>query len=399
MFSPQVPPHATAVLVLADGNVFWGKGIGAAGTTGGEVCFNTSMTGYQEIMTDPSYAGQIITFTFPHIGNVGTNDDDQESDAPFAKGVILRADITGPASYRAEKHFNDWLVENNLTGICGIDTRALTHHLREHGSQNGIIHFFGENKISIDDLKQQARGLPDMNGLDIAKTVSTKNIYAWTEGGWDAKAAKFQTPADVYYHVVVVDYGVKRNILRRLCERGMRLTVVPCDTSAEDILALRPDGVFLSNGPGDPAATGVYAVPVIEKILQAEKPIFGICLGHQMLAIALGGKTEKFAFGHRGANHPVKNLETGKVEITSQNHGFHVMPATLPSNVSVTHISLFDGSNEGLRVHDKPAFSVQYHPEASPGPQDSDYLFDNFVTLIKGQSQPIQDGKGIKKSA
>lgn len=399
MFSPQVPPHATAVLVLADGNVFWGKGIGAAGTTGGEVCFNTSMTGYQEIMTDPSYAGQIITFTFPHIGNVGTNDDDQEADAPFAKGVILRADITGPSSYRAETHFNEWLSENNLTGVCGVDTRALTHHLREHGSQNGIIHFFGEEKINLDDLKQQARALPDMNGLDIAKTVSTKNIYAWTEGGWDAKSAKFQTPAEVYYHVVVVDYGVKRNILRRLCERGMRLTVVPCDTSAEDILALRPDGVFLSNGPGDPAATGVYAVPVIEKILQAEKPIFGICLGHQMLAIALGGKTEKFAFGHRGANHPVKNLETGKVEITSQNHGFHVMPATLPENVSVTHISLFDGSNEGLRVHDKPAFSVQYHPEASPGPQDSDYLFDNFVTLIKGQSSPLQTGKGIKKSA
>ncbi len=399
MFSPQVPPHATAVLVLADGSVHWGKGIGAPGTTGGEVCFNTSMTGYQEIMTDPSYAGQIITFTFPHIGNVGTNADDQEATAPFAKGVILRADITGPSSYRSETHFNEWLIENNLTGICGIDTRALTHHLREHGSQNGIIHFFGEEKISIDDLKQQARALPDMNGLDIAKTVSTKNIYAWTEGGWDAKAAKFQTPADVYYHVVVVDYGVKRNILRRLCERGMRLTVVPCDTSAEDILALRPDGVFLSNGPGDPAATGVYAVPVIEKILQAEKPIFGICLGHQMLAIALGGKTEKFAFGHRGANHPVKNLETGKVEITSQNHGFHVMPATLPANVSVTHISLFDGSNEGLRVHDKPAFSVQYHPEASPGPQDSDYLFDNFVTLIKGQSQPLQADKGIKKSA
>lgn len=383
MFSPQIPPHATAVLALADGTVYWGKGIGKPGTTGGEVCFNTSMTGYQEIMTDPSYAGQIVTFTFPHIGNVGANAADHETETSFAKGLILRADITSPSNHRSDAHFNEWLVEQGLTGICGLDTRALTRHLRDKGSQNGIIHFFGAEKISLDDVKAQAKALPDMNGLDVAKTVSTKNIYAWTEGTWNAQTDKFVTPASVFAHVVVVDYGVKRNILRCLCAQGLRLTVVPCDTSAEDILALHPDGIFLSNGPGDPAATGVYAVPVIQKLLKSGLPLFGICLGHQMLAIALGGKTGKLPFGHRGANHPVKDLETGKVEITSQNHGFHVLPEALPDGAQVTHISLFDGTNEGLRVKGRPVFSVQYHPEASPGPQDSQYLFARFTALLR----------------
>ncbi len=394
MFSQSVPPHATAVLVLADGSVYWGKGIGIEGTTGGEVCFNTSMTGYQEIMTDPSYAGQIITFTFPHIGNTGANPNDHEAETPFAEGLILRTDITSPANYRSEMHFNEWLRDNNQTGICGIDTRALTRHLRDKGAQNGLIHFFGSAKCAIDDLKHKAKALPDMNGFDIAKTVSCKNIYAWTEGAWNQKTGKYNEVQNPFAHVVVVDYGVKRNILRCLGAEGLRLTVVPCDTSAEDILALKPDGIFLSNGPGDPAATGVYAVPVIQKLLKAGLPLFGICLGHQMLAIALGGKTAKLPFGHRGANHPVKDIETGKVEITSQNHGFHVLPESLPEGSTVTHVSLFDGTNEGLRVKGRPTFSVQYHPEASPGPQDSHYLFGRFTALIREQLDA-----GLKKTA
>ena len=387
MFSQTNPPHVTAVLVLADGSVFWGKGIGASGTTGGEVCFNTSMTGYQEIMTDPSYAGQIITFTFPHIGNVGTNSYDQEAEFPFARGIILRADITQPANYRSQAHFNEWLKNHRLTGICGIDTRALTQHLRDKGSQNGIIHFPAEAKFDAEDLKKQAKALPDMNGLDIAKTVSCKSIYAWTESGWNHKSGQYNTMTRPGAHIVVVDYGVKRNILRCLAAQGFRLTVVPCDTSAEAILELDPDGIFLSNGPGDPAATGAYAVPVIQKLLKTGLPIFGICLGHQMLAIALGATTAKLPFGHRGANHPVKNLVSGQVEITSQNHGFHVIPDTLPETAEVTHVSLFDGTNEGLSVKGRPVFSVQYHPEASPGPQDSHYLFEQFAALLRDKAR------------
>ena len=395
MFSQQVPPHATAALVLADGSVFWGKGIGIEGTTGGEVCFNTSLTGYQEIMTDPSYAGQIITFTFPHIGNVGANPDDHETDTPFAKGLILRADITSPANYRSEVHFNEWLIEHNITGICGVDTRALTRHLRDNGAQNGIIHFFGEEKCAPDALRKQAKDLPDMQGLDIARTVTCKNIYAWTESTWDDATGKYPEGADLSAHVVVVDYGVKYNILRCLVAKGMRLTVVPCDTSADEIMALKPDGIFLSNGPGDPAATGVYAVPIVQALLKTGLPLFGICLGHQILALALGGKTEKLPFGHRGANHPVKNLETGLVEITSQNHGFHVIPKTLPETVVPTHVSLFDGTNEGLSVTGRPVFSVQYHPEASPGPQDSHYLFERFAEFVRTR----QKNAGLKKTA
>ncbi len=387
MTDSAVPSNATAALILADGSVFWGKGVGVQGTAAGEVCFNTSMTGYQEIMTDPSYAGQLISFTFPHIGNVGVNVNDDEAAAPFAKGLILRTDITAPASHRSEGGFNDWLKKHNLTGVCGVDTRALTHHLRTVGAQNGVICHAAHGKIDINALKAQAKGLPDMTGLDMAKVVSTKKTYTWDKSTWDAVKNAYSTPPKTTAHVVVVDYGVKRNILRCLVAQGFNLTVFPCDMAAADILALKPDGIFLSNGPGDPAATAVYAAPIIDKLLHANLPLFGICLGHQILAIALGGKTAKLPFGHRGANHPVKDLATGKIEITSQNHGFHVLPATLPKTAEVTHISLFDGTNEGLRLKDKPVFSVQYHPEASPGPQDSYYLFERFAALIKEQKK------------
>jgi carbamoyl-phosphate synthase small subunit len=380
MFS--APPPSTAALVLADGSVLWGKGIGAEGETGGEICFNTSMTGYQEIMTDPSYAGQIVTFTFPHIGNTGANAHDHETERPYARGLILRTGITGPSNYRAQTSFNEWLRDHRLTGISGVDTRALTRHLRDHGSQSGVIAFHTEGKLNVEELKERARALPDMNGLDIAKTVSCEKPYTWSEAGWNKTTNQYDSLHRPGAHVVVIDYGVKRNILRCLAAQGHKVTVVPCDTTAEAILALRPDGIFLSNGPGDPAATGVYAVPVIKTLLKSGLPLFGICLGHQMLAIALGAKTAKLPFGHRGANHPVRNADNGQVEITSQNHGFHVLAETLPETVRVTHQSLFDGTNEGLELKGRPVFSVQYHPEASPGPQDSQYLFRRFSALI-----------------
>ncbi len=379
------PSHATAALILADGSVFWGRGIGAEGVAGGEICFNTSMSGYQEIMTDPSYAGQIVTFTFPHIGNVGANADDDEAAGPFASGLVVKADITAPSSYRAGGHFNDWLKEKNLTGICGIDTRALTHHIRSHGAQNAVI-CHGKD-IGVSALRQRAAEIPSMAGCDMAKLVSTKDVYTWDQSVWSAEANAYGVGARTQGHVVVVDYGVKRNILRCLAAQGFRLTVVPCDLSADKILALKPEGVFLSNGPGDPAATASYAAPVIKDLLQSGLPLFGICLGHQLLAIALGGKTEKLPFGHRGANHPVKDLSTGKIEITSQNHGFHVIPASLPDAAEATHVSLFDGTNEGLRLKNRPVFSVQYHPEASPGPQDSMYLFERFAALMRDAKQ------------
>ena len=374
--TPTLPPRCTAALVLSDGSVFFGRGIGKAGITGGELCFNTSMTGYQEILSDPSYAGQLITFTFPHIGNVGCNHDDMESAQVFAKGLILRADITGPSNHRSTQPFADWLQTHNLTGICGVDTRRLTHHLREHGAQNAIIAYAPDGVLDIDALLSQARSLPDMNGQDIAAQVTTLTPYEWIQGSWQSTAPLATR------HVVVVDYGVKRNILRCLADQGMRLTVVPCTTSAQDILALQPDGVFLSNGPGDPAATGVYAIDTIRDLLRHEIPVFGICLGHQLLALALGARTEKLPFGHRGGNHPVKNMQTGKVDITSQNHGFHVVADSLPASVEVTHTSLFDHTNEGLRLKNGMAFSVQYHPEASPGPHDSHALFRDFRALI-----------------
>lgn len=377
MLSKQHSPNLNAALLLADGSVFRGKGIGAPGMTGGEVCFNTSMSGYQEIMTDPSYAGQMITFTFPHIGNVGANRDDLEAEAPFARGLILRADITAPSNYRAEEDFNAWLARGNLTGICDIDTRALTRHLRDKGAQNGVIAFTPDKTPDIEKMREYLHALPDMNGQDIARTVSCTNIYEWHETPAQATAP----------HVVVIDYGVKRNILRCLARQCVRLTVVPCSTTFDAIMALKPDGIFLSNGPGDPAATGVYAVPVIQSLLQTGMPLFGICLGHQLLARALGGETRKLPFGHRGGNHPVKDLETGKVEITSQNHGFHVVPESLPETAEVTHQSLFDGTNEGLRLKDRPVFSVQYHPEASPGPHDSHYLFERFAAALQMQTR------------
>jgi carbamoyl-phosphate synthase small subunit len=376
------PSGATGVIVLANGTVFWGRGFGAEGSSVGEVCFNTSLTGYQEILTDPSYAGQIITFTFPHIGNVGTNAEDIESINPAARGLIVREDITDPSNFRSTQHLDAWLKSHNLTGICGIDTRALTRFIRDNGAPNGVIAYSADGKFDLDALQKKASDWSSLNGLDLAKEVSCTARYSWDESLWTLGTGYGKQTAPVH-HVVAVDYGAKRNILRCLASAGCQVTVVPANTSADEILALNPDGVFLSNGPGDPAATGVYAVPTIQKLLDKNMPIFGICLGHQLLALALGGKTTKMDLGHRGGNHPVQDIQTGKVEITSQNHGFHVLPETLPANVEVTHISLFDKTNEGLRSKDKPAFSVQYHPEASPGPEDSHYLFGRFMEMIE----------------
>ncbi len=370
--SIKPPRNATGVIVFADGSVFWGRGIGAAGKTVGEICFNTSMTGYQEILTDPSYAGQIITFTFPHIGNTGTNGEDIEAAKPVARGLIVREDITNQSNWRADNNFYQWLINNSLSGISGIDTRALTRLIRDHGAPNAIICHAPDGQFDLPALHAEAAAWPGLEGMDLAKEVSCATPYEWA------------APGRPRHHVVAIDYGIKQNILRCLAAAGCRVTVVPCTMPANDILALKPDGVFLSNGPGDPAATGVYAVPVIRDLLKNGKPLFGICLGHQLLALAMGGKTEKMHLGHRGANQPVKDLQTGRVEISSQNHGFHVLPETLPQDAVVTHISLFDNSNEGLRIKGKPVFSVQYHPEASPGPHDSHYLFERFVNYMKG---------------
>ena len=384
--TPKQPTGATGVIVLADGSVFWGRGFGAEGSAVGEICFNTSMTGYQEILTDPSYAGQIITFTFPHIGNVGTNSEDIESINPSARGLIVREDVTDPSNFRDTAHFDKWLASHNLTGICGIDTRALTRSIRDNGAPNGVIAFSKDGKFDLEALQKQAADWSGLDGLDLAKDVSCTQRYSWDESLWSLGTGYGKQTAP-RFHVVAVDYGAKRNILRCLASEGCQVTVVPANTSADDILALNPDGVFLSNGPGDPAATGVYAVPAIQKLLEKNIPIFGICLGHQLLALALGGKTTKMPLGHRGANHPVQDVQTGRVEITSQNHGFHVLPDSLPATVEVTHISLFDKTNEGIRSLDKPAFSVQYHPEASPGPEDSHYLFGRFIEMIEASKK------------
>ncbi len=376
------PPDCNAALVLDDGSVWWGRGIGAHGTALGEVCFNTSMTGYQEILTDPSYAGQIINFTFPHIGNVGANREDVETTNPAARGLVLRADISDPANYRAIQHLDSWLKANGLTGLAGIDTRRLTRRIRDQGPPSGAIAFPASGAPDIAALHGAARAWPGLEGMDLAKEVSCRQLYEWDETVW-AQGKGYGRQTAPRFHVVAVDYGAKRNILRMLAEAGCRVTVVPATATTDDIMRHRPDGVFLSNGPGDPAATGEYAVPVIRDIVASETPLFGICLGHQLLALALGGKTAKMPRGHRGANHPVKDLETGRVEITSQNHGFIVVPESLPAGIVATHVSLFDGSNEGLRVTGKQVFSVQYHPEASPGPRDSNYLFGRFIAMME----------------
>ncbi|CAH2604928.1 carbamoyl phosphate synthetase subunit alpha [Rhodovastum atsumiense] len=382
----DAPQGATAALVLADGAVFWGRGFGAPTATApvGEVCFNTGMTGYQETLTDPSYAGQIITFTFPHIGNVGINQEDIEATTIAARGLVVKQDVTEPSNWRAAGHLDAWLRAQGVSGIGGVDTRALTSRIRDGGAPSGLISFPADGRFDIPALVAQARAWPGLAGMDLAKQVSCTQGYSWdeTEWAWPTGFGRQEAPR---YHVVAVDFGAKRNILRCLAAAGCRVTVVPATATAEDILRHDPDGVFLSNGPGDPAATGEYAVPAIRGVLASGKPLFGICLGHQLLGLALGAKTYKMERGHRGANQPVKDLTTGRVEITSQNHGFAVDEKTLPAGVRVTHVSLFDGSNEGLACDDRPAFSVQYHPEASPGPTDSHYLFHRFVELIERQ--------------
>jgi carbamoyl-phosphate synthase small subunit len=386
-------PKATALLVLADGTVLEGIGLGATGSAAGEVCFNTAMTGYEEIMTDPSYAGQIITFTFPHIGNVGTNREDIESvnlaARPGACGVILHSAITSPSNYRAAEHLDQWLKARDVIGLSGIDTRALTALIREKGMPNAVIAHSPDGKFDLNALKKQAREWPGLIGMDLVPKVTSTQRFTWDETPWQWDKG-YGRQAKPEFHVVAVDYGIKRNILRLLAGTGCKVTVVPAKTSAEDILALKPDGVFLSNGPGDPAATGEYAVPVIRKLIDTGTPTFGICLGHQMLGIAVGGKTAKMHQGHHGANHPVKDVTTGKVEITSMNHGFAVDKDSLPKNVEQTHFSLFDGSNCGIALKDKPVFSVQYHPEASPGPRDSHYLFTRFVEMMRAHKDKAQ---------
>jgi carbamoyl-phosphate synthase small subunit len=375
------PPDCNAALVLADGTVFWGRGIGAFGQAIGEVCFNTSMTGYQEILTDPSYAGQIITFTFPHIGNVGANREDIETATPVARGLVVRSRPTEPSNYRAERSLDDWLKSHGVVGLCGVDTRRLTRLIRERGAPNGVIANHPDGRLDLAALREKAMAWPGLEGMDLAREVSCRQTYRWDETAW-ARETGYGRQADPKFHVVAIDYGAKRNILRMLAAHGCRVTVVPATASSADVLRHEPDGIFLSNGPGDPAATGEYAVPVLRELMATGKPIFGICLGHQLMALALGGRTRKMEKGHRGANHPVRDDLTGKVEITSQNHGFVVDPDSLPLGVEQTHVSLFDGSNEGLRIEGMPVFSVQHHPEASPGPQDSHYLFQRFVDLM-----------------
>ncbi|HKH80822.1 MAG TPA: glutamine-hydrolyzing carbamoyl-phosphate synthase small subunit [Methylovirgula sp.] len=379
-------PVATALLVLADGTVLEGFGLGAEGEAVGEVCFNTAMTGYQEILTDPSYAGQIVTFTFPHIGNVGTNEEDIETAnlaaASGVAGVVVHAPITDPSNHRATRHLDQWLKARGIIGLCGIDTRALTSYIREKGMPNAVIAHAPDGVFDIPALKAKAAQWPGLVGMDLVPEVTAAQRSTWDETSWDPEQGYGKQTAPKY-HVVAIDYGIKRNILRLLADAGCAVTVVPATASAEEIVALRPDGIFLSNGPGDPAATGTYAVPVIKDLIDRRIPTFGICLGHQMLALAIGAKTQKMHQGHHGANHPVKDFTTEKVEIVSMNHGFAVDRATLPAFATETHVSLFDGSNCGIALTDRPAFSVQHHPEASPGPRDSHYLFRRFVEMME----------------
>ncbi|MCR8725266.1 glutamine-hydrolyzing carbamoyl-phosphate synthase small subunit [Frigidibacter sp. ROC022] len=379
----------TACLALADGTLFFGHGFGATGQTTAELCFNTAMTGYQEIMTDPSYAGQVITFTFPHIGNTGTTEVDDEAAVPVAQGMVVKWDPTEPSNWRATGNLTDWLQKHGRIGIGGVDTRRLTRAIRQQGAPHVALAHDPEGNFDIEALVAAARAFPGLVGLDLAKDVSCRQSYRWDEmrWAWPQGYSKREGPGR---KVVAVDYGAKRNILRCLASAGCEVTVLPATATAEEILAMEPEGVFLSNGPGDPAATGTYAVPAILGVLEAEVPIFGICLGHQMLALALGARTIKMNHGHHGANHPVQDLQTGKVEITSMNHGFTVDSQSLPEGVVETHVSLFDGSNCGIKLTDRPVFSVQYHPEASPGPQDSYYLFERFTEAMDARRQAVR---------
>lgn len=377
----------TAAIVLADGTIIKGKGCGAQGVSQAEICFNTSITGYQEILTDPSYAGQVVTFTFPHIGNVGANDEDQEmlqagKNTKGAVGAVFKADITNPSNYRSSQHLDDWLKARDIIAISGVDTRALTNLIREKGLANCVIAHHEKGEFDFDALKKQAQEWSGLEGQDLAKTVGHGQEKPWSQSPWVWNEG-YANADKQHYHIVAIDFGVKRNILRLMAGLGCKVTVMPATASAQEVLAHKPDGVFLSNGPGDPAATGEYSVKTIQDILKTDIPVFGICLGHQMLALALGAKTMKMHQGHHGANHPVKDHTTGKVEIVSMNHGFAVDSTSLPNGVTETHVSLFDGSNCGLALEGKPVFSVQHHPEASPGPQDSHYLFKRFLNLIK----------------
>jgi carbamoyl-phosphate synthase small subunit len=380
----HAPAGATGCLVLASGDVLWGRGFGAEGEAVGEVCFHTAMTGYQEVMTDPSFAGQIITFTFPHIGNVGANPDDLEADDPHALGVIVREDVTEPSNFRSAERLDEWMRRHARIGLAGVDTRALTRRIRGGGAPNAVIAHRADGLFDVEALLAKARGWPGLEGMDLAREVSTATHYGWEGGVWRLGFG-YGEPEEPDLcggkrpHVVAIDYGSKRNIFRNLVRAGAKVSVVPATATAEQVMALKPDGVFLSNGPGDPAATAEYAAPVIRALLDTGLPLFGICLGHQLLGLAVGARTTKMFQGHRGANHPVRRLADGAVEITSMNHGFAVERESLPANVRETHVSLFDGSNAGLELTDRPAFSVQYHPEASPGPQDSLYLFERFV--------------------
>ncbi len=412
-----MPDGATGVLVLANGDVIWGRGFGAEGSAVGEVCFHTAMTGYQEVLTDPSFAGQMICFTFPHIGNVGANPDDVEADDPHALGIIVREDVTQPSNFRAVENLDGWMKRHARIGLSGVDTRALTRRIRVGGAPNGVIAHSASGDFDIPALLEMARGWPGLEGMDLAKAVSTQTHYGWDGGVWKLGFGYGESPSRLREglgeglspndgadgqalpqplpqaggerkpHVVAIDYGSKRNIFRNLADAGSKVSVVPATATFEQVMALEPDGIFLSNGPGDPAATGEYAVPVIRQLLETGKPLFGICLGHQLLGLAVGATTTKMFQGHRGANHPVKRLSDGSVEITSMNHGFAVERDSLPANVRETHVSLFDGSNAGLELTDRKAFSVQYHPEASPGPQDSLYLFEKFVNQLTEEQQ------------
>ena len=381
--SKKISQINTGILVLENKKVFKGIGIGYQGQATGEICFNTSLTGYQEIISDPSYAGQIINFTFPHIGNVGTNKEDHESDKIWARGVIFNSEITDPSNYRSYLHLDTWLKKNKIIGITGLDTRSLTNFIRDKGAPKGTISYSKTGKFNISKLSNSTTKWSGLKNLDLAEVVSTQKSYIWKGLKTWKKNFGFRKNNKNSFHVVAIDYGIKKNILRYFSDFNCKVTVVSCKTNAQKILSLKPNGIFLSNGPGDPAATGKYAIRIIKDLIKKNLPIFGICLGHQILALALGGKTKKMKLGHRGANHPVKNLIHDNVEITSQNHGFEVVKETLPKNIEVTHKSLFDNSIEGIKLKNKPVFSVQYHPESNPGPQDSVYLFEEFINNMK----------------